>query len=138
MRNFTIGRFISWPKVKKETSKYVSLLKIKTPNLEQRVESLSGGNQQKVVLSKWLMKDPGILIFDEPTRGIDIAAKADFYEHISKLAENGKAIIFISSEMQEVVGMCDRVLVLHEGKMIGELSDKEITQENIMHLAAGE
>ena len=138
MRNFTVSRFISWPKVKKETLKYVNLLKIKTPNLEQRVESLSGGNQQKVVLSKWLMKDPEILIFDEPTRGIDIAAKADFYEHISKLAENGKAIIFISSEMQEVVGMCDRVLVLHEGKMIGELSDKEITQENIMHLAAGE
>lgn len=138
MKSFISGQFILWPKVKKETTKYVDLLKIKTPNLEQRVEALSGGNQQKVVLSKWLMKDPDILIFDEPTRGIDIAAKADFYEHISDLAQKGKAIIFISSEMQEIVGMCDRVLVMHEGKATGELSGKDITQENIMHLATAE
>jgi inositol transport system ATP-binding protein len=129
---------INWPKIKRESNKFVDILKIKTPNLEQRVEALSGGNQQKVVLSKWLIKDPDILIFDEPTRGIDIAAKTDFYNHIAKLAEDGKAIIFISSEMQEVVGMCDRVLVLHEGKAMGELIGKDITQEKIMHLATGE
>ena len=131
----SVLKFISWPKIKKESNKFVDILKIKTPNLEQKVEALSGGNQQKVVLSKWLIRDPDILIFDEPTRGIDIAAKTDFYNHISRLAEEGKAIIFISSEMQEVVGMCDRVLVLHEGKATGELKGDNITQENIMHLA---
>ena len=134
----SVLKLLSWPKIKKESNKFVDILKIKTPNLEQRVEALSGGNQQKVVLSKWLIKDPDIIIFDEPTRGIDIAAKTDFYNHISKLAEDGKAIIFISSEMQEVVGMCDRVLVLHEGKAMGELTAKDVTQEKIMHLATGE
>jgi inositol transport system ATP-binding protein len=129
---------IRWSKVKKVSNKYVEILKIKTPSLEQKVEALSGGNQQKVVLSKWLIRDPDILIFDEPTRGIDIAAKTDFYNHISQLAEQGKAVIFISSEMQEVVGMCDRVLVLHEGKATGELKGEDITQEKIMHLATGE
>ena len=129
---------ISWPKIKKESNKFVDILKIKTPNLEQKVEALSGGNQQKVVLSKWLIRDPDILIFDEPTRGIDIAAKTDFYNHIYRLAEEGKAIIFISSEMQEVVGMCDRVLVLHEGKITGELKGNDVTQEKIMHLATCE
>jgi inositol transport system ATP-binding protein len=135
LRSFTSGRFINWKKVKRESKKYVEILKIKTPSLEQRVEALSGGNQQKVVLSKWLITNPEILIFDEPTRGIDIAAKTDFYSHISQLAEEGKAVVFISSEMQEVVGMCDRVLVLHEGKMTGELAGLDITQEKIMHLA---
>ncbi len=128
-------RLINWSKIRKESNKYVNILKIKTSSLEQKVESLSGGNQQKVVLSKWLTKNPDILIFDEPTRGIDIAAKTDFYNHISQLADNGKAVIFISSEMQEVVGMCDRVLVLHEGRATGELSGQDISQENIMHLA---
>jgi len=129
---------IRWSRIKKISNKYVEILKIKTPSLEQKVEALSGGNQQKVVLSKWLIRDPDILIFDEPTRGIDIAAKTDFYSHISQLAEQGKAVIFISSEMQEVVGMCDRVLVLHEGKATGELKGESITQEKIMHLATGE
>jgi inositol transport system ATP-binding protein len=132
-----VMKLISWSKVKKESNKYVDILKIKISSLDQKVESLSGGNQQKVVLSKWLTRDPDILIFDEPTRGIDIAAKTDFYHHISELAEKGKAVVFISSEMQEVVGMCDRVLVLHEGTATGELSGKDITQENIMHLATG-
>ena len=131
-------KFISWSKIKKEARKYVDILKIKTSDLEQKVEALSGGNQQKVVLSKWLIRDPDILIFDEPTRGIDIAAKMDFYNHISMLAESGKAVIFISSEMQEVVGMCNKVLVLHEGRVTGELTGEDITQEKIMHLATGE
>lgn len=137
LHSFTSGRIINWKKIKKESKKYVEILKIKTPSMEQRVEALSGGNQQKVVLSKWLITNPEILIFDEPTRGIDIAAKTDFYSHISQLAEDGKAVIFISSEMQEVVGMCDRVLVLHEGKITGELTGVDITQEKIMHLATG-
>ena len=137
LHSFTSGRIINWKKIKIESKKYVEILKIKTPSMEQRVEALSGGNQQKVVLSKWLITNPEILIFDEPTRGIDIAAKTDFYSHISQLAEDGKAVIFISSEMQEVVGMCDRVLVLHEGKITGELTGVDITQEKIMHLATG-
>ena len=131
-------KFIKWGTAKKETDRYINLLKIKTPNANQKVEALSGGNQQKVVLSKWLIRNPDIYIFDEPTRGIDIAAKSDFYHHISELAVQGKAVIFISSEMQEVVGMCDRVLVLKEGIANGELKGIEITQENIMHLATGE
>lgn len=128
-------RLLDWRKINSESDKYKNLLKIKTPSLKQNVENLSGGNQQKVVLSRWLSKDCQILIFDEPTRGIDIAAKADFYHHISELAKSGKAVIFISSEMEEVIGMCDRVMVIREGKKTGELSGTEISQESIMHLA---
>ncbi len=127
--------FLDWRKISDESEKYKKLLKIKTPNLSQDVENLSGGNQQKVVLSKWLSRDCDIIIFDEPTRGIDIAAKSDFYHHISEQAEQGKAVIFISSEMEEVIGMCDRVLVLREGEAMGELSADDITQEKIMHYA---
>ncbi len=130
-----IMKFLDWKKINAESVKYRDLLNIKTPSLKQDVENLSGGNQQKVVLSKWLSRDCKIMIFDEPTRGIDIAAKSDFYHHISGLAEKGKAVIFISSEMEEVIGMCDRVMVLREGKATGELSGAEISQENIMHLA---
>ena len=131
----SILKMLDWKKINIESGKYKELLKIKTPSLKQNVENLSGGNQQKVVLSKWLSRDCKIIIFDEPTRGIDIAAKSDFYHHISELAEEGKAVIFISSEMEEVIGMCDRVMVLREGKAMGELSGAEISQENIMHLA---
>ncbi len=142
MSNFKLfvtrfGRLINWRKVNKETKEFIKILRIKTPSAEQRVEALSGGNQQKVVLSKWLLSNPDIYIFDEPTRGIDIGAKVEFYNLIAKFAEQGKAVIVISSEMPEVIGLCNRVLVLKEGVINGSLFGDEITQENIMHLATG-
>ena len=111
-------------------------LKIKTPSMQQPVKQLSGGNQQKIVLAKWLLQDPDILIFDEPTRGIDVGAKTEIYKLIAKLAEEGKGIIFISSEMPEILGMSDRVIVFYEGRKKGELSKEEATQEKIMMYAS--
>lgn len=117
--------------------KYKSDLVIKTPTIEQTVHNLSGGNQQKVVLAKWLFTGSKILIFDEPTRGIDVGAKAEIYKLMNELAKNGVAIIMISSELPEVLGMSDRIVVMHEGRLTGELSREEATQEKIMHLATG-
>lgn len=114
----------------------VKNLSIKIQSLKQEVENLSGGNQQKVVLAKWLLTKPNILLFDEPTRGIDVGAKAEIFELINALVMEGKAAIIISSEMQELVGVADRVLVMCEGDLTGELSGAEITQENIMALAS--
>lgn len=110
-------------------------IKVYSPN--QLVSNLSGGNQQKVVIAKWNLSEPDILIFDEPTRGVDIGAKAEIYKLISEFASQGKAVIMVSSEMPEIIGMCDRVLVLHEGRLTGELMRDEMTQEGIMNLATG-
>ena len=115
---------------------YKEKLKIKTPGLQQTVKQLSGGNQQKIVLAKWLIQNPDIIIFDEPTRGIDVGAKTEIYKLVANLAEEGKAIIFISSEMPEILGMSDRVIVFYEGKKTGELSIEEATQERIMMYAS--
>lgn len=112
--------------------KYKQLINIKAKSIEQPVGSLSGGNQQKVVLAKWMLTEPDILILDEPTRGIDVGAKYEIYSIINDLAKSGKAIIFISSEMPEIIGMCDRVYVLNEGEIVGELTKDEISQEKIM------
>lgn len=121
----------------KESRNYAKELKIKAHSLEQMVGKLSGGNQQKVVLAKWLMSDPKVLILDEPTRGIDVGAKYDIYNIMNQLVEQGICIIMISSELPEILGMCDRILVLSEGKLTGELSAKEATQEKIMQYATG-
>ena len=112
-------------------------VKTKAPNIETKVINLSGGNQQKVVLSKWLMTDPKILILDEPTRGIDVGAKYEIYKIINELASEGVGIILISSELPEVLGMSDRIVVMSEGKITGQLSREEATQEKIMTLATG-
>ena len=111
---------------------YIEKINVKTPSQNQKVRNLSGGNQQKVVLSKALMTEPDVLILDEPTRGIDVGAKKEIYLLINPLKERGKAIIMISSEMPEILGMADRVLILHEGHCKGELSRQEATQEKIM------
>lgn len=111
---------------------YREKLKIKCAGLDQRVESLSGGNQQKVVLGKWIMSDPDVLILDEPTRGIDVGAKYEIYTIINKLAAEGKAILMISSELPELLGMCDRIYVVTEGEIAGELTRSDATQESIM------
>ena len=111
---------------------YCKRLNIKTPSVFQKCINLSGGNQQKVVLSKWIFTDPDLLILDEPTRGIDVGAKYEIYTIMNKLVSEGKAVIFISSEMPELLGMCDRIYVVNEGRIVGELSGSEITQEAIM------
>jgi D-xylose transport system ATP-binding protein len=117
--------------------KYVDELRIKTHSIEQHAGNLSGGNQQKVVLSKWLMTNPRVLILDEPTRGIDIGAKFEIYSIMNQLIEKGLCIIMISSELPEVLGMSDRILVMHDGKVNGEISHQNATQEMIMHYATG-
>lgn len=117
--------------------KYVKLLRTKTPSVHQLCRNLSGGNQQKVILAKWLCNDVKVLIMDEPTRGIDVGAKFEVYELFNKLSEQGVAIIMISSELPEILGMSDRILVIHQGEINGELDAKTATQEQILYLAAG-
>ncbi len=112
-------------------------LAVRTPSLRQVVGNLSGGNQQKVVLGKWLARRPAVLILDEPTRGIDVGAKSEIYALMDQLAREGVAILMISSDLEEVLGMSDRVLVLHEGRLAGELPRTELSEEAVMHLATG-
>ena len=117
--------------------KYKENMAIKTPSLNQLVKNLSGGNQQKVILGRWMAADSELIIFDEPTRGIDVGAKYEIYKLMNDLVENqGKTILMISSEMEELMGMSDRIVVLSEGNMTGELSKKEFTQEVIMTYAS--
>ena len=111
---------------------YKERVKVKTNSINQVVGSLSGGNQQKVVVAKWMMTQPDVLIMDEPTRGIDVGAKYEIYCVINELAKAGKAVIVISSELPEIIGTCDRVYVINEGRIAGELSSAEVTQEKIM------
>ncbi len=113
---------------------YRQSLQIRTPSVFQKVVNLSGGNQQKVVLSKWLFANPKVLILDEPTRGIDVGAKFEIYTIINELAEQGKSVVLISSEMPELLGMCDRIYVMNEGAFAGELDGAEASQEKIMSL----
>ena len=129
--------FVSRRGEREVASRFVEDLMIKTPSVEQAVQNLSGGNQQKVVLAKWLYTQSKVLIFDEPTRGIDVGAKTEIYQLMNRLAEHGVAIIMISSELPEILGMSDRILVMHEGEIAGELSREDATQEKIMSLATG-
>ena len=109
-------------------------MNIRTPSVFQRVMNLSGGNQQKVVLSKWLFSGPDVLILDEPTRGIDVGAKFEIYGLINALSDQGKGVVIISSEMPELLGMCDRIYVMNEGAIVGELTAEEASQERIMSM----
>ncbi len=128
---------LDFSKEKKVVDEYISKLRIKTPNRDAVVSSLSGGNQQKVVLAKWLLGEPDILIMDEPTRGIDIGAKTEIYKIMDQLAKEGKSIIMISSEMPELLGMSDRIIVLHEGTKTGEFNREEFEQERLLSCALG-
>jgi len=121
----------------KAVKKLQGQLRIKTPGFEQKMVNLSGGNQQKVLVGRWSLTSPDILIVDEPTRGIDVGTKSEIHKILTNLAKEGKGIIMISSELPEVMGMSDRILVMSEGKITGEL-DMTATQEEIMHLAASE
>mgnify|MGYP000876110119 FL=1 len=120
----------------KLSKEYANKLHVVTPSMETEVQYLSGGNQQKVVIAKWLFQNSEILFLDEPTRGIDVGAKAEIYRLINRMAKEGKTIIMISSEMPELLGMCDRIMVMHEGHKMGELNAAEATQEKIMALCS--
>lgn len=129
------GALIDDRAIEQESKKYIKSLQIKTPSGKQLIRNLSGGNQQKVVIAKWLEQNSDILIFDEPTRGIDVGAKSDIYELMTELTKMGKSIIMISSELTEILRMSDRVIVMCEGKKTAELAISEATQEKILHYA---
>lgn len=135
LEKFTKGLFIDGSKSKTVSEKYVQELRTKTPSVTQIIKKLSGGNQQKVVIAKWLVKDSEILIFDEPTRGIDVGAKSEIYDLMERLVKEGKSIIMISSELPEVLRMSDRVVVMCEGRITGCLDISEASQEGIMTCA---
>jgi inositol transport system ATP-binding protein len=137
LNNYVRGGFLNNRKINETCRQEKSRLDIKTPSMDQLIKLLSGGNQQKVLVSRWLLTSPDILILDEPTRGIDVGAKAEIHRLMCKLAQEGKAIIMISSELPEILGMSDRVLVLHEGRVAGEFLRKDATQEAIMRAATG-
>jgi ribose transport system ATP-binding protein len=128
---------LNMQKEKQSADSFVNDMSIKTPSINQKVRNLSGGNQQKVSIAKSLMTNPKVLILDEPTRGVDVGAKKEIYELINHFKQEGMSILMISSEIPEIIGMCDRVLVMHEGNMTGELELAQITQDNIMRLAVG-
>lgn len=128
---------IHYPSVRKAAEKYVHDLHIATPSTSQKTAFLSGGNQQKVVVAKWLFADAQIVILDEPTRGIDVGAKREIYEIINQLAESGKGIIVVSSDMEEVLGISDRILVMYEGEIAGEVEKKDFSQQIVSEFAIG-
>lgn len=130
--------FVNQSKEREVTRRYIDDLRIKASSQEQPARNLSGGNQQKVVLAKWLFTKSRVLIFDEPTRGVDVGAKVEIYKLMNELVGRGVAVLMISSELPEVLGMCDRILVMHEGRIAGELARNEATQERIMQLATGQ
>ena len=136
MKKFlSMGVFIDQAAIEAAGKRYVKQLNIKTPSVRQQVRLLSGGNQQKIVIAKWLLRDCSVLFFDEPTRGIDVGAKAEIYRLLNELAAQGKAIVIISSELPEILRVSHRVLVMCEGRITGELAGREASQEKIMQLA---
>ena len=138
LKRFSVFGFVRRGREAAEANSYVDQLRIQTPGLDQRVRNLSGGNQQKVVLARWLAIRPKVLIVDEPTRGIDVGAKAEIYALLHHLAAEGVAILLISSEMPEILGLSDRIIVMHEGRITGEMARAEATEERIMTYAAGQ
>ncbi|QDT92283.1 sugar ABC transporter ATP-binding protein [Gimesia algae] len=133
----SLGR-INFNQERNISEEMIAVMKIKTPSDSQIVQFLSGGNQQKVVLGKWLAMNPRVLLLDEPTRGVDIGAKEEIYTLMNQLASQGMAVLFVSSDLEEIRGISDRVLVMHEGQMTGELSRDEFSEEAIMQLATGQ
>ena len=134
-RFLRLGTFLKTKAMAAASEQYIGTLSIKTPNQAQKLKFLSGGNQQKVVIAKWLLRDCDVLFFDEPTRGIDVGAKFEIYKLLHELSRQGKAIVMISSELPEILRLSHRIIVMCEGRITGELSAAEATQERIMHLA---
>lgn len=137
MKRFSKRGIVNAKKADENAWEYVKNLKIKISGLEQEAKLLSGGNQQKVILAKWMSCNPKILIFDEPTKGIDVGAKYEIYKLINELSDAGMGIILISSDLPEVIGMSDRVYVYREGRTVAELDQTEIEASNIMQYATG-
>ncbi len=135
---YTDYGFVRRKKLSEDCNKMAKRLRVKSPSLLELMQNLSGGNQQKVLVGRWLLTAPGILLLDEPTRGIDVGAKAEIHRLVGELAKQGVAILMISSEMPEVLGMSDRVMVMHEGRVTGILSRKDATQVAVMQLASGQ
>lgn len=135
----TLQSFLRISRKKERTlvDSYMNALAVKAPSMEQLTKNLSGGNQQKVVVAKWLATNADIIILDEPTRGIDIGAKYEIYLIMNRLVKEGKSIIMISSEMPELIGMSDRIIVMHQGSVSGELTKEEVSQERILEMASG-
>ena len=136
LKDYRYGPLLSSRKMVRTTREYIEKTKVKTPSEKTKILALSGGNQQKVILSRWLLTDPKVLLLDEPTRGIDVGAKYEIYKLIISLAQNGRGVIVVSSEMGELFGICDRLYVMSGGRISGELSVKEATQEKIMAMAS--
>ena len=137
LERLSSGGVINDNQLLKEVAEYVKALNVKTPSIEQLTRNLSGGNMQKVVLAKWLMTHPTVLIMDEPTRGIDVGAKVEIYNIMNDLVDKGMSVIMISSELPEVLGISDRIYVMHEGEITAELDYKDATQENVMEYCTG-
>ena len=136
LKRFSRGPFVSSKLTREATHDCIRKMRVKTPSDKTKIGTLSGGNQQKVILGRWLLTRPRVLMLDEPTRGIDVGAKYEIYTLLSTLAAEGHGIIMVSSEMPELIGICDRILVMSGGKVAGELSGEDMTQEKIMELAA--
>ncbi len=130
------GPFLSSKKIKKNTDYVIKSMRVKTPSANTKIRTLSGGNQQKVILGRWLLTKPSVLLLDEPTRGIDVGAKYEIYQLIQSLAGEGKGVIMVSSEMPELLGVCDRIIVMSGGRLAGQVYPENTTQEEIMSLAA--
>ena len=137
LKGVSKGTFIDQDKEYEVAEEYVKKLKTKTPSVDQLVGNLSGGNQQKVLLAKWMFANPDVLILDEPTRGIDVGAKYEIYCIINDLAKAGKSVVMISSELPEVIGMSDRIYIMNQAKIVGEMKASDATQENIMACIVG-
>jgi L-arabinose transport system ATP-binding protein len=135
LRRLTRLHFVRRRQERQIVSAYVDRLRVRTPSLEQEIGKLSGGNQQKVVLARWLAAKPRVLILDEPTRGIDVGAKAEIYRLIDGLATDGLAVVLISSELPEILGLCDRIYVMQAGRIRGELAGSQATEESVLALA---
>jgi ribose transport system ATP-binding protein len=138
LQRFSRLGFVNFARERAGVQRFVDRLRVQTPSLDQRVLNLSGGNQQKVILARWLAIEPAVLIVDEPTRGIDVGAKAEIYALLHQLAGQGVAILMVSSDMPEVLGMSDRILVMHEGRITASLSRGEASEERIMTHASGQ
>jgi len=136
LSKYRAGILLSDRKMRKDTEWSITSMRIKTPSARTKIRTLSGGNQQKVILGRWLLTDPEVLLLDEPTRGIDVGAKYEIYQLIIDLASKGKCVIMVSSEMPELLGVCDRIIVMSGGRLAGEVDARTATQEEIMTLAA--
>ena len=138
LKDFVKGLFINLKEERKTAQKWINNYRIKTPSLDTPASSLSGGNQQKIVISKWVATKPKVFMLNDPTKGIDVGAKVEIYKDIEALCKLGCGVIYVAAELPELLGIADRVYVIHEGQVVAEYEGEEITQKNIVKSAIGE